>query len=73
MENNKLKLAIVYYSSTGTNYQMAVWAKEEAEKAGAEVRLRKVKELVPEAGYSKNPLWKKHLDETVDKKKLNLI
>lgn len=66
MENNKVKLAIVYYSSTGTNYQMAVWAKEEAEKAGAEVRLRKVKELVPEAGYSKNPLWKKHLDETVD-------
>lgn len=66
MENNNVKLAIVYYSSTGTNYQMAQWAKEEAEKLGAEVRLRKVKELVPEEGYSKNPLWKKHLDETAD-------
>lgn len=66
MENNKVKLAIVYYSSTGTNYQLANWAKEAAEKAGAQVRLLKVLELVPEDVYSKNPIWKKHLDETVD-------
>lgn len=66
MENNNIKLAIVYYSSTGTNYQLAQWAKAEAEKNGAEVRLVKVKELVPEEGYSKNPAWKAHIDATKD-------
>ena len=35
----KIKLAIIYYSSTGGNYQMAQWAKDEAEKFGAEVKL----------------------------------
>lgn len=66
MENKNLKLAIVYYSSTGTNYQMAQWAKAEAEKNGAEVRLLKVKELVPEEAYSKNPAWKANADATKD-------
>lgn len=62
----KIKLAIVYYSSTGNNYKMAKKAEEYALAKGAEVRLVKVKELVPEEGYSKNPLWKKHMDETID-------
>ncbi len=62
----KIKLAIIYYSSTGTNYKMAKKAEEYAIAQGAEVRLLKVKELVPEEGYSKNPLWKKHMDETKD-------
>lgn len=66
MENNKVKLAIIYYSSTGANHQMALWAKEAAEKYGAEVRLKKVEELVPEEGYSKNPAWKAHAEETQD-------
>ena len=66
MENKNIKLAIVYYSSTGTNYQMAQWAKAEAEKQGVEVRLLKVKELVPEAGYSSNPAWKANADATRD-------
>lgn len=63
---NNVKLAIVYYSSTGTNYQMAQWAKAEAEKNGAEVRLLKVHELVPEEGYSSNPAWKANADATKD-------
>ena len=63
---NKIKLAIVYYSSTGTNYQMAEWAKAEAEKNGAEVRLVKVHELVPEEGYASNPAWKANADATKD-------
>ena len=63
---NNVKLAIVYYSSTGTNYQMAKWAKAEAEKNGAEVRLLKVHELVPEEGYSSNPAWKANADATKD-------
>ena len=31
---SKIKLAIVYYSSTGTNYEMALAAKEAAEALG---------------------------------------
>lgn len=63
---DKVKVAIIYYSATGNNYQMAQWAKEAAEELGAEVRLRKVQELAPEEAISKNPLWKKHYDETKD-------
>ncbi len=60
------KLSIIYYSSTGTNYQMALWAKAEAEANGAEVRLRKVKELAPEAAIAQNSAWKEHYDATQD-------
>lgn len=60
------KLAIIYYSSTGTNYQLALWAKAEAEANGAEVRLRKVKELAPEEAIAQNPAWKEHYDATQD-------
>ena len=66
MENQQIKLAIVYYSSTGTNYQMAQWAKAEAQKNGAEVRLVKVKELVPESVFASNPAWKANADATKD-------
>ena len=46
-----VKLAIIYYSSTGTNYQIAQAMQAAAEEAGAEVRLRRVRELAPdEAG-----------------------
>lgn len=64
MEN--VKLSIIYYSSTGTNYQMALWAKEQAEANGAEVRLRKVKELAPDFAIEQNPAWKEHYDATQD-------
>jgi NAD(P)H dehydrogenase (quinone) len=40
---NNVKLAIVYYSTYGTNYAMAKAAADEAEAAGAEVRLRKAR------------------------------
>lgn len=64
--SNKVKLAVVYYSSTGTNYQMAKWAKEGAEAAGAEVRLLKVQELAPQAAIDSNPAWKAHTEEAKD-------
>jgi len=63
---DKVKLAIIYYSSTGNNYQMAKWAKEAAEELGAEVRIRKVQELAPIEAINSNPLWKKHYEETKD-------
>lgn len=62
-----LKLAIIYYSSTGTNYQLSKWAEEAAKEAGvAEVRLHKVKELAPKEAIEANEEWKKHLEETKD-------
>ena len=62
-----LKLAVIYYSSTGTNYQLSKWAEEAAKNSGAgEVRLRKVKELAPDEAIAANEDWKKHLDATKD-------
>ena len=60
------KLVIVYYSSTGHNYQMARWAEEAAKEAGAEVRLLKVRELAPDAAIDSNPAWREHVDATQD-------
>jgi len=62
----KVKLAIIYYSSTGGNYQMVQWAKDEAEKAGADVKVFRVNELAPDQAIDANPLWRKHYDETKD-------
>ncbi|NLW10870.1 MAG: NAD(P)H:quinone oxidoreductase, type IV, partial [Clostridiaceae bacterium] len=41
---NKTKIAIVYYSATGINYQLASWAEEAAKEAGADVRLVRIPE-----------------------------
>lgn len=60
----KVKLAIVYYSSTGGNTQMVNWAKEAGEAAGAEVRLLKVPELAPPNAIAANPLWQANHDAT---------
>lgn len=62
----KVKLAVIYYSSTGANYQMAQWAAEGAREAGAEVKLLKVKEIAPEEAIKGNKAWKKHVDATKD-------
>lgn len=60
------KLLIAYYSSTGSNTKMAEWAKEAAEAAGAEVRVRKIHELAPDVAIDSNPLWRKNVDATSD-------
>ncbi|MDA6141462.1 hypothetical protein OSK03_27205, partial [Escherichia coli] len=53
MEN--VKLAVIYYSSTGTNYQMAQWAADGAKEAGADVKVLKVPETAPQAAIDSNP------------------
>jgi len=63
---DKVKLAVVYYSSSGTNYQLAKWAEEGAKEAGAEVRLLKVAELAPQEAIDSNPEWKAHVEATKD-------
>src|ERR1044071_7112483 len=61
-----VKLAVIYYSSTGTTYRLAQAVAEGAEGAGAEVRLRKVKELAPEQAIASNEGWSQHVQETQD-------
>src|SRR5690625_2034092 len=60
---SKVKLAIIFYSMGGTNYQLAKWAKESAEEAGAEVRLLKVQELALEETIEQNPVWKETVEQ----------
>ena len=59
-----VRLAIVYYSTYGTNNQMAEIAAEAARAAGAEVRLLKVPETAPEAVVAGQPAWKAQADKT---------
>ncbi|OEV13828.1 NAD(P)H dehydrogenase (quinone) [Streptomyces sp. Amel2xB2] len=54
---DRLKVAVVYYSSTGTIAALAREISETAEKAGAEVRLRKAPELAPQSAIDSNPAW----------------
>jgi NAD(P)H dehydrogenase (quinone) len=58
--------AIIYYSSTGTVHALAQAATEGAEKAGAQVRLRKVPETAPPAAISAMPAWGRHLQDTAE-------
>lgn len=60
----ELSVLIIYYSSTGTNYQLAQWAEKAAREKGADVRLRKVAELAPDSAIEKNPAWKEHAAAT---------
>ncbi|WP_078381701.1 NAD(P)H:quinone oxidoreductase [Sutcliffiella halmapala] len=63
---SNVKLAIIYYSSTGTNYKLAKAAEEAAIEAGAEVKVIKVPELAPEQVIEGNPAWKAHVEDTKD-------
>lgn len=63
---DKVKLAIIYYSATGINYQLAKMAEEGGIEAGAEVRVLKVPELIPEEVITKNPAMKANADATKD-------
>ncbi|WP_419157664.1 NAD(P)H:quinone oxidoreductase [Rossellomorea sp. BNER] len=61
-----VKLAVIYYSMGGTNYQLSKWAEEGAKEAGAEVKVLKVPELAPQSAIEGNPAWKAHVDATKD-------
>jgi NAD(P)H dehydrogenase (quinone) len=59
-----VKVSVIYYSATGGVHALAQQAAEAAEKAGAEVRLRKVHELAPKEAVASNEGWSKHALET---------
>jgi NAD(P)H dehydrogenase (quinone) len=58
-----VKLAIVFYSTYGTNHRMAEIAAEAARAAGAEVRLLRVAETAPEAVVATQDAWKAQADK----------
>ena len=59
-----VKVAIIYYSATGTTYRLARAIEEGASEAGADVRLRKVRELAPDEAIASNQGWAAHRLET---------
>jgi NAD(P)H dehydrogenase (quinone) len=61
-----VNVAVIYYSSTGNVYELARAAVEGAEKAGGEVRLRKVRELAPPEAIASNQGWAEHARATQD-------
>lgn len=61
-----LKLSVIYYSTYGSNVQLAKWAEAEALKLGAEVRVRQVQELAPQAVIDGQASWKANQEATKD-------
>lgn len=52
------KIAVIYYSTYGTNHAMAQAAADAARAAGAEVRLRRVAETAPQGVIDTQDAWK---------------
>jgi len=60
------KLAIVFYSTYGTNHRMAEIAAETARAEGAEVRLLRVAETAPAEVVAGQDAWKAQAEATAD-------
>ncbi|WP_261133984.1 NAD(P)H:quinone oxidoreductase [Bacillus sp. Marseille-Q3570] len=63
---SNVKLAVIFYSMGGTNFQLAKWAEEGAREAGADVKVLKVEELAPESIIERNEAWKATVEATKD-------
>nr|WP_026412318.1 NAD(P)H:quinone oxidoreductase [Actinomadura oligospora] len=61
-----VNVAIIYYSATGNLHALAEAAAEGAEKAGANVRLRKIAETAPPEVIDTRPEWAEHVRNTAD-------
>ena len=57
-----MKVAVIYYSATGTVHGLAQAVAEGAGAGGAAVRLRRVAELAPDSAIDENPRWRQHAD-----------
>ena len=62
--SSNVRLAVIYYSTYGTNHQMAEVAVEAAREAGAEVRLLKVPETAPEGVVAGQDAWRAQAERT---------
>ncbi|UQA55562.1 NAD(P)H:quinone oxidoreductase [Polyangium aurulentum] len=65
-------VAVIYYSSTGTNSAMAQAVGEGASLAGGEVRVRLVQETAPAAAIDSNPAWRAFVDRTAGEPRATL-
>ncbi|MGX1546925.1 NAD(P)H:quinone oxidoreductase [Streptomyces adustus] len=61
-----IKVAVIYYSSTGTIAEVGKEIAQYAQKAGAEVRLLKAAELAPQSAIDSNPAWAANAAATAD-------
>ncbi len=61
-----VKLAIIYYSTYGTGHEMARIAAEAGRAAGADVRLRKVRETVPDEIVNTQDAWRAQVERSAD-------
>ncbi|MFN3938179.1 MAG: NAD(P)H:quinone oxidoreductase [Gemmobacter sp.] len=61
-----VRVAVVYYSTYGTNHRMAEIAAEAAREAGAEVRLRRVRETAPADVVAGQEAWKAQAEKQKD-------
>lgn len=59
----KPKVAVIFYSTYGTNHQVAQAAAKAAEEAGAEVRLLRVAETAPKAVVEGQDAWKAQVEK----------
>lgn len=66
------KVAVVFYSSTGSNHAIARAVGEGARQAGAEARVRQVAETAPAAAIDSNPKWRAYVDRTAAEPKASL-
>ena len=66
------KVAVIYYSSTGTNQALAQAVGEGAREAGADVRVRLVAETAPAEAIDGNPGWRAFVDRTRDEPRATL-
>ncbi|MFI1029016.1 NAD(P)H:quinone oxidoreductase [Streptomyces sp. NPDC020951] len=64
--SESVNVSIIYYSSTGNVHALAQAAVAGAEKAGAQVRLRKVAETAPPEAVDSRAEWAQHLQDTAD-------
>ncbi|GAA5514712.1 NAD(P)H dehydrogenase (quinone) [Deinococcus carri] len=62
--SSPVRLTIVYYSTYGTNHQMAEVAAEAAREAGAEVRIVKARETAPQEVVNGQDAWKAQQERT---------
>jgi NAD(P)H dehydrogenase (quinone) len=63
---SQVKLAIVYYSTYGTNHAMAEIAAAAARAAGAEVRVLRVAETAPAEVVASQDAWKAQAEKSAD-------
>ena len=60
------KIAVIFYSTYGTNHQVAQAAATSAAEAGAEVRLRRIAETAPREVVEGQDAWRTQLDKMQD-------